>query len=107
LAVGSSHDLTNLELLFVQSAQDTVSIIQRAFSLIRPDQPAGRYCHISLTHYSPRHRVKRVGEREVVDEDDKDASTGEYRPIICQACTRVHFINRKTGQLLGQKDSNG
>jgi hypothetical protein len=31
--IGSSHDLTNLERLFVQSAQDIVSIIQHAFSL--------------------------------------------------------------------------
>jgi hypothetical protein len=30
--IGSSHDLTNLERLFVQSAQDIVSIIQHAFS---------------------------------------------------------------------------
>jgi hypothetical protein len=31
--IGSSHDLTNLERLFAQSAQDIVSIIQHAFSL--------------------------------------------------------------------------
>jgi hypothetical protein len=31
--VGSYHDLTNLERLFAQSAQDIVSIIQHAFSL--------------------------------------------------------------------------
>jgi hypothetical protein len=31
--IGSSHDLTNLERLFTQSAQDIVSIIQHAFSL--------------------------------------------------------------------------
>jgi hypothetical protein len=30
--IGSSHDLMNLERLFVQSAQDIVSIIQHAFS---------------------------------------------------------------------------
>jgi len=38
-------------------------------------------------------------------EDDKDAPVDEYRSIVCQACTKVHFINRQTGQLLGQKDS--
>ena len=31
--ISSSHDLTNLERLFVQSPQDIVSIIQHAFSL--------------------------------------------------------------------------
>jgi hypothetical protein len=31
--IGPSHDLTNLERLFAQSAQDIVSIIQHVFSL--------------------------------------------------------------------------
>jgi len=35
------------------------------------------------------------------DEDD-DKSEGRYEGIICAACTRLHFLNRKTGKLLGQ-----
>ena len=35
--IGSSHDLTNLERLFVQSAQDIVSIIQHAYPPTIPD----------------------------------------------------------------------
>jgi hypothetical protein len=27
----------------------------------------------------------------------------EYVGIQCQACTKLHFINKKTGKLLGQK----
>jgi hypothetical protein len=39
-------------------------------------------------------------------DDDEDAQADEYQPIICQACTWMHFINRKTGQLLGKKNDS-
>jgi hypothetical protein len=28
-----------------------------------------------------------------------------YESILCFACTRLHFINRKTGELLGLSDT--
>ena len=37
-------------------------------------------------------------------DDDEDATDNEYEAITCQACARLHLINRKTGQLLGQND---
>jgi hypothetical protein len=37
------------------------------------------------------------------DEDD-DVRENEYEGIICPACTRLHFLNRKTGKILGQGD---
>jgi hypothetical protein len=36
-------------------------------------------------------------------DDDNDAQHDEYETVVCNACTRLHFINRKTGRLLGQK----
>jgi hypothetical protein len=33
---------------------------------------------------------------------DPDISENEYEGIVCPACTRLHFINRKTGKLLGE-----
>ena len=36
-----------------------------------------------------------------LDEDD-DVSENEYEGIICPACTKLHFRDRKTGKLLGQ-----
>ena len=39
---------------------------------------------------------------EDVDEDD-DVREHEYEGIICPACTRLHFLNRRTGKLLGQE----
>jgi hypothetical protein len=38
-------------------------------------------------------------------EDDDEAPEGEYEGITCPACVRVHFINRKTGKLIGQKEN--
>jgi hypothetical protein len=34
--------------------------------------------------------------------NDDDALENEYEGIACPACTRMHFINRKTGKLLGE-----
>jgi hypothetical protein len=36
------------------------------------------------------------------DDDDQDAPENLYEAISCPACTRLHFINRKTGKALGQ-----
>jgi hypothetical protein len=37
------------------------------------------------------------------DQND-DVRENEYEGIICPACTRLHFLNRKNGKLLGQDD---
>ena len=34
----------------------------------------------------------------------EDTPDDEYEAIPCHACTRLHFVNRKTGRLLGQDD---
>ena len=36
-------------------------------------------------------------------ENDEDISENEYEGITCLACSRLHFINRKTGELLGKR----
>jgi hypothetical protein len=37
-------------------------------------------------------------------DEDADVREDEYEGIICPACTGLHFLNRKTGRLLGQDD---
>jgi hypothetical protein len=37
-------------------------------------------------------------------DDDDEAPDGEYEGITCPACAGVHFINRKTGKLIGQNE---
>jgi hypothetical protein len=34
----------------------------------------------------------------------QDTPDHEYEAILCKACAGLHFINRKTGKLLGQDD---
>jgi hypothetical protein len=33
--------------------------------------------------------------------EDEDAQVTEFEGMTCPACTRLHFVNRKTGELLG------
>jgi hypothetical protein len=41
-------------------------------------------------------------ETDQVKPDDERAVP--YQGITCPACTRLHFINRSTGKLLGEND---
>jgi len=36
-------------------------------------------------------------------DEDADVRENEYERIICPACTALHFLNRRTDKLLGQK----
>jgi hypothetical protein len=37
--------------------------------------------------------------------DEKaDVQENEYEGLICLACTKLHFFNRKTGKLFGQDE---
>jgi hypothetical protein len=37
------------------------------------------------------------------DDDDPPADGESYEAITCPACARLHFVNRKTSKLLGDK----
>jgi len=41
-----------------------------------------------------------------LDDDDPSAPGERYQSIVCPACGRLHFINRKTGRVLGQKEAD-
>jgi hypothetical protein len=40
-----------------------------------------------------------------LDDNDEDVPENEYEAVTCQACARLHLVNRRTGKLLGQEDS--
>lgn len=40
-------------------------------------------------------------------DEDADVQENEYEGLICPACTKLHFFNRKTGKLFGQKEEYG
>jgi len=37
-------------------------------------------------------------------DDGDDVSEEEHEGVACPACTKLHFINRKTGKVLGSAD---
>jgi len=45
-----------------------------------------------------------IDERPAFLEDDQDVPDNEYEGIACPACTKLHFVNRKTGKLLGHDE---
>jgi hypothetical protein len=40
-------------------------------------------------------------------DDDESAGEDEYEAVTCLACTRLHFVNRKTRKILGHDDERG
>jgi hypothetical protein len=41
----------------------------------------------------------------LADEPQPGDPLGTHETVVCKACSRLHFINRSTGKLLG--DQNG
>jgi hypothetical protein len=40
----------------------------------------------------------------LADEPATDNSTTSHETVVCQACSRLHFINRSSGKLLGAEE---
>jgi hypothetical protein len=40
-----------------------------------------------------------------LDEAMPAESVCTYETVVCKACTRLHFINRQTRRLLGERDA--
>src|SRR3974390_300801 len=39
----------------------------------------------------------------LAEEVEPDNPQSSYETVVCKACTRLHFINRATGKLMGDK----
>ena len=37
-------------------------------------------------------------------EDEPDDPSGTHKPVVCQACTKMHFVNLATGKLSGEPE---
>jgi len=37
-------------------------------------------------------------------EESRTGDPGSYESVVCKACTRLHFINRRTRKLLGDQE---
>jgi hypothetical protein len=40
-----------------------------------------------------------------LDDSTPGESVCTYETVVCKACTRLHFINRQTRKLLGERDA--
>jgi hypothetical protein len=40
----------------------------------------------------------------LADDPEPSNAYSSYETVVCKACSRLHFINRSTGKLLGQED---
>lgn len=38
---------------------------------------------------------------------DHEAAEHQFEGVFCPACSRLHFVDRKTGKLLGRKTNGG
>jgi len=39
-----------------------------------------------------------------LDEEEPDDPSSAYETVVCKACSRLHFINRSSGKLLGRQE---
>ena len=39
----------------------------------------------------------------LADEPQPEHPQATYETVVCKACSRLHFINRTTGKLLGEQ----
>jgi len=39
-----------------------------------------------------------------LDEEEPADPSSAYETVACKACSRLHFINRSSGKLLGQQE---
>ena len=40
----------------------------------------------------------------LADEPQSGDPDGTYETVVCKACSRLHFMHRSSGKLLGQQD---
>ncbi|WP_367116388.1 hypothetical protein [Bradyrhizobium sp.] len=53
-------------------------------------------------------RCPRTGlnvQHRLAEEASPDDPQCTYETVVCNACTRIHFINRETGKLLGEPET--
>jgi hypothetical protein len=44
-------------------------------------------------------------QHRLPDEPTAEESRSSYEAVVCPACSRLHFINRASRKLLGQKET--
>ncbi|MGZ5876379.1 MAG: hypothetical protein ACXWKP_30305 [Bradyrhizobium sp.] len=39
-----------------------------------------------------------------LDDAEPEDPSSAYETVVCKACSRLHFVNRSSGRLLGQQE---
>ncbi len=43
----------------------------------------------------------------LADEPPSGDARCTYETVVCKACSRLHFVNRSSGKLLGEQENKG
>jgi hypothetical protein len=46
----------------------------------------------------------RLNVQPWLDDAEPENPSSAYDTVVCKACSRLHFINRSSGKLLGQQE---
>jgi hypothetical protein len=56
-----------------------------------------------MTHFIFKCPITGMNVHWRAEETTPDDPQWTYETVVCQACSRLHFINRATGKLLGEQ----
>ena len=59
--------------------------------------------HAAFTCPTTGQRVDHVFDSR----DETPPSVDRYEIVVCPSCSKVHFMNRQTGKLLGDQEERG
>ena len=57
-----------------------------------------------MPHFIFRCPATGLNVQQWADDDDGASDNELFLGLTCPACTRLHFVNPKTGKLLGEKE---
>jgi hypothetical protein len=66
----------------------------------KPCEPSGSF---AMAHFIFKCPITGMNVHWQAEEITPEEPQCSYETVVCQACSRLHFINRATGKLLGEQ----
>jgi hypothetical protein len=66
----------------------------------KPSEPSGLF---AMAHFIFKCPITGMNVHWQAEEITPEEPQCSYETVVCQACSRLHFINRATGKLLGEQ----
>jgi len=79
-----------------------VSVLRAKFDRDQHQACGDAYFSIPMNNVVFRCPRTGLNVQHRLDESEPGDPNSTYEPVVCKACTRLHFINRSTGRLLGE-----